>query len=75
MNMFYKDNVLYINIEEVINFTLVSKIQQKMYRIIDDYAINNVILNILTNERYDKTLLDDLINDYNGKYRGNIIVR
>ena len=73
--MFYKDNVLYINIEEVINFTLVSKIQQKMYRIIDDYAINNVILNILTNERYDKTLLDDLINDYNGKYRGNIIVR
>ena len=75
MEMYYKDNKLYINIEERINFSLINKLQRKLYKIIDEYKIGNIIINILSNEHYDNTLIDELINDYSSKYNGTIIVR
>lgn len=75
MELFYKDNTLYVNIEERINFTLISKLQKKLYRIIDTYHINNIEINILNDTHYDKTLISDLINDYRFKYSGKLIVK
>lgn len=75
MELYYKDNTLYVNIEERINFTLISKLQKKIYRIIDTYHINNIEINILNDYHYDKTLISDLINDYRFKYSGKLIVK
>ena len=75
MELFYKDNTLYINIEDRINFTLISKLQKKLYRIIDTYHINNIEINILNDSHYDKTLISDLVNDYRYKYSGKLIVK
>ena len=75
MELFYKDNTLYINIEDRINFTLISKLQKKLYRIIDTYHINNIEINILNDSHYDKTLISDLVNDYRYKYSGKWIVK
>ena len=75
MEMIFSNNTLYINVEERINFTLISKLQKKLYRIIDSYSINNIEINIVNESYYDKTLINDLINDYNAKYNGNLIVK
>lgn len=75
MEMIFSNNTLYINIEERINFTLISKLQKKLYRIIDSYSINNIEISIINESYYDKTLINDLINDYNAKYNGNLIVK
>ncbi len=75
MEMIFSNNTLYINVEERINFTLISKLQKKLYRIIDSYSINNIEINIINESYYDKTLINDLINDYNAKYNGNLIVK
>ena len=75
MEIYYTQNKLYINIEERINFSLIYKLQRKLYRILDEYNIANVVINILSNEHYDMSLIDDLINDYKSKYSGSIIVR
>ncbi len=75
MELFYKDNTLYVNIEDRINFTLISKLQKKLYRIIDTYHINNIEINILNDSHYDKTLISDLVNDYRYKYSGKLIVK
>lgn len=73
--MFYSNNTLYINIEERINFSLINKLQNKLYRIIDTYHIGSIEINILNDSHYDTTLIDDLINDYKIKYNGKIIVK
>lgn len=75
MEIFYTGKTLYINIEERINFSLINKLQKKLYSILDNYKIENITLSILNNEHYDKTLLDEFINDYNSKYNGTIIVK
>lgn len=75
MEMFYTNNTLYINIEERINFTLINRLQKKLYRIIDTYHINKIEISILTNTYYDSSLLNDLVNDYKTKYNGHLIVK
>lgn len=69
------DNTLFINIEDRINFTLISKLQKKMYRIIDMYHIDNIQISILNDTHYDKTLISDLVNDYKCRYTGKLIVK
>lgn len=75
MEMIYTNNTLYINIEDRINFTLIKNLQRKLYRIIDSYHIKNIEINIMDNSHFDKTLLQDLINDYKSKYNGKLIVK
>jgi len=75
MELYYTNNTLYINIEDRINFTLISKLQKKLYRIIDTYHINNIEISIINDSHYDKTLIQDLINDYRFKYSGKLIVK
>lgn len=75
MEIYYTQDKLYINIEDRINFSLIYKLQKKLYRILDEYKIGNIVINILSNDHYDISLIDDLINDYKSKYNGCIIVR
>lgn len=69
------DNKLFITIEERINFSFIRKLQNKLYRILKQYSIQNIELNILNNEHFDSSLLDDFINDYNSKFQGIMIVK
>lgn len=68
-------STLYVNIEERINFSLISRLQKKLYRIIDLYHINNIEINIFNNTYYDKTLITELISDYKSKYNGVLTVK
>ncbi len=75
MEMIYTNNTLYVNIEERINFSLINKLQHKLYRILDNYHIKNIEINILSEHHYDTTLISDLISDYKHKYNGHLIVK
>lgn len=75
MELYYTNDTLYVNIEDRINFTLISRLQKKLYRIIDTYHINNIEISILSDHHYDKTLISELINDYRFKYNGKLIVK
>lgn len=75
MEMIYANNILYINIEERINFTLIKNLQRRMYRIVDSYHINNIQINILNDSHFDTSLIQDLVNDYKSKYNGKLIVK
>ncbi len=75
MELIYMGNTLYVNIEERINFSLISRLQKKLYRIIDLYHINNIEINIFNNTYYDKTLITELISDYKSKYNGVLTVK
>lgn len=75
MEMIYTNNTLYINIEERINFSLINKLQHKLYRIIDNYHIKNIEITIINEHHYDTSLISDLIQDYKTKYNGHLIVK
>ncbi len=72
--MTYTNNILYINIEERINFSLIKKLKYRLFYLIDSYGIEEIILNINDNH-YDTSLITELINEYNMKYNGKLTVK
>ena len=46
MEMTYTNNILYINIEERINFSLIKKLKYRLFYLIDSYGIEEIILNM-----------------------------
>lgn len=74
MEMTYTNNILYINIEDRINFSLIKKLKYRLFYLIDSYAIDEIILNI-HDEHYDTSLICELINEYNMKYNGKLTVK
>ena len=74
MQMTYTNNILYINIEERINFSLIKKLKYRLFYLIDSYGIEEIILNINDNH-YDTSLITELINEYNMKYNGKLTVK
>ena len=75
MNMTYINNKLYIDIEDRINFSLIKKLKHRLFHLIDSYAIEDIELNIISNEHYDTSLIYELLNEYNRKYDGKLIVK
>ena len=74
MEMTYTNNILYINIEERINFSLIKKLKYRLFYLIDSYGIEEIILNINDNH-YDTSLIMELINEYNMKYNRKLTVK
>ncbi len=74
MNIYYTDNTLYVNLNEVIDDFNISMLKKRVFNILDDYDIENIVLNIIS-ENKNNILLDDFIREYNKKYHGNIMIR
>lgn len=72
--MTYTNNILYINIEDRINFSLIKKLKYRLFYLIDSYGIDEIILNI-NDDHYDTSLILELIDEYNMKYNGKLTVK
>ena len=59
MNIFYNNNTLYINLEEEINEYNMNKLKSRVFKIVRDYNIDDVILKVNSYKK-DNYLLKDL---------------
>ena len=73
MNIYYTENTLYINMNEEINMDNIDKLRKRVFGILDDYDINNIVLSVITNK--NNILLDEFIEEYHRKYNGNITLK
>lgn len=71
MNIFYMNNTLYIEINNEINDNYISSLRKRVFSILNDYNINNIVLNIITDDK-NNILINDFINEYKSKYNGHI---
>lgn len=74
MNIFYTEDTLYINLEDQIDNLTLDRLKKRVFGILDDYNIDNIVLNIITSNS-NNFLLDDFVREYHNKYSGNLIVR
>lgn len=73
MNIFYTDNTLYINMNQEINNESIINLRKKVFGILNDYDIDNIVLNVITDK--NNILLDEFIEEYHRKYNGNITLK
>jgi hypothetical protein len=74
LNIFYNDNTLYVNLDEYLDDYVLNKLKKRVFNILEDYDIENIVLNIVTSNK-NNYLLDDFIREYKKKFRGNLIVK
>jgi hypothetical protein len=68
------NNTLYVNFEDYIDDISVDKLKSRVFNILDDYDINNIVLNIISNNK-DNYLIDEFIKEYHKKYNGNLLIK
>ena len=73
MNIYYTDNTLYVHMNQEITNDSISSLRKKVFGILNDYDINNIVLNVITDK--NNILLDEFIKEYHHKYNGNITLK
>lgn len=74
MNIYYNDKTLYVNLDELINNNSLSVLKSRVFGILNDYDIENIVLNLISNSK-NNYLLDEFIEEYYKKYHGNLVIK
>ena len=49
MDIFYTNNTLYVSLEKEIDIDSISILRNKVFSILDDYEINNIVISLQNN--------------------------
>ncbi len=74
MNIFYSDNTLFVNVYEKLNSYNVNRLKLRVFKIVREYDIENVVLSI-NNCKKNSYLLKDFINEYEVTFNSHIKVK
>ncbi|MGM9834905.1 MAG: hypothetical protein ACI31M_03925 [Bacilli bacterium] len=75
MDIFYTDDTLYVNFSRINSGNDIIKLKKRVFKILEDYSIDNVVLNIVTDDNISKEMIDSFINEYNNRFNGKIIMK
>lgn len=68
----YSRNTLYINVTGIVNKKNVGELKRKMYYIIDEYGIGDIVIDIKGVINMDKDAFYQFLDDYDEVYGGNL---
>ena len=70
----YHNQTLFVNLNGEYNSKNISILKRKLYSIIDQYGINDIVIDRKQITQFDKNAFYDMLDDYDIKYGGNLIV-
>lgn len=70
----YHNQTLFVNLNGEYNSKNISTLKRKLYSIIDQYGISDIVIDPKQITELDKTAFYDMLDDYDIKYGGNLIV-
>ena len=71
MDIYYTNETLYVNMNSI-NRQIVNVMQKRVFRIIEDYAIDNVVLKIPRFYDTNCEMLSSFVSNYRKKRHGNL---
>ncbi|MEG0026399.1 MAG: hypothetical protein RR847_00825 [Bacilli bacterium] len=74
IDIFYSNNTLNVSIEGIINKNNINQIKRRLYYIISEYGINDIVIDIKNTINVDKEVLSKFLDDYDINYGGNLVI-
>lgn len=68
----FTQNTLFVFMKGIASKKGIQNLQRKVYRIIDDYDIMDVVINIKDIDTMDGECFYEFLDDYDTKYGGNL---
>ncbi len=73
MEVYYKNETLFVDVTNDITIETVALLERRVFKIIDDYGVDKIILSIYGNG--NKDLLNGLKKNYYHKYKGFLLIK
>ncbi len=70
----FSKNTLYVNLEGNVNRDNLIKLKGKIYYVIDEYNVFDIVTNVQNSEYVDTIAFYNFLDEYDIKYGGNLIV-
>lgn len=74
LKMIYQDNTLFVTMSGIYTNKSINNLKKKMYDIIDRYGIDEIVINKKGIKYIDGSIFYDMLDEYDNKYGGNVIV-
>lgn len=70
----FSKNTLYVSIKGLASSKNIAELKRKLYYILNEYGVTNIVMDIKDIVMIDKDAFYDLLDDYDMKYGGNLSV-
>ena len=70
----YREQTLYVDLVGVCSSKNIKSLQKKLYKIIDQYGVNDIVINKKGIISLDGNAFYNMLDDYDTKYGGKLIV-
>lgn len=70
----FSKNMLYVDVKGLANQKNIQELKRKIYYIINEYGITDIVIDIKDVVLLDKEAFYDMLDDYDIKYGGNLNV-
>lgn len=73
MEVYYKNETLFVDVTNDITIDTIALMEKRIFRIIEDYGVNNIIISIFGNS--NKDLLNRFKKNYYHHYKGFLLIK
>ncbi len=73
MELYYQNGILYVNVENDITVDTIDMLERRVFKIIDDYAIDKIIIRVLG--KSNKDLLNHFKRNYYHQFTGFLMIQ
>ena len=74
MDIIYKNDTLFVELVGDVDTLTVSEMQKKLFSVLDQYDVENVVINVRGIFNLDRKIFNTVINEYHKNYRGKIMI-
>ena len=75
MNLYYRNETLFVDVDTILDQEDISKIKRRIFKIVDDYDIDRIIFQILEGGYENRRVLQELKREYHQRYQGNLLIK
>lgn len=70
----FSKNTLYVNVRGILNHQNIAEMRRKLYYIINEYGIEDIVIDLKNIVSMDKDAFYRFLDDYDIHYGGNLMV-
>lgn len=75
MDLYYQNETLYIEILEDLTELEYNRLQKKIFKIIDDYGVDKIVIRNISQMHHNKQFLRQMKQNFYEKYQGDFYIR
>lgn len=74
-NIVYTNDTLIVKLYGEMDKEGIDNFKKKLYKILLDYDIDNIILNISKITKFNNIMFEELVNDYYANFNGHLTIK